>query len=313
MTRLLLHHYATSPFAEKARALLGFKGLSWTSVTVPSLMPKPDVVALTGGYRKTPFLQIGADLYCDTALIADVLERLAPTPSLHPPEAAGLSRLVAQWADSTLFGAAVGHVLQPAGLQSLFGQAPPDYLKAFLADRAALRGDSPPGMTPPEASAALRLYLAELDARLADGRPFLLGPVPCLADFSVYHCLWFVQGVKAVAGVLDPHPRLLEWLGRVRDFSRPAAEDMQSTEAVALAASSEPAPLELLDEPFLDEERLPPGTRVRISATDYGKEPVEGEFVLSRPNELAVRRTDARAGTVVVHFPRLGFQVREVK
>jgi hypothetical protein len=32
--------------------------------------------------RKTPLLQIGADIYCDTALSADVLERIAPTPTL---------------------------------------------------------------------------------------------------------------------------------------------------------------------------------------------------------------------------------------
>ncbi|MET0403261.1 MAG: glutathione S-transferase N-terminal domain-containing protein, partial [Cystobacter sp.] len=142
MSRILLHHYQGSPFAEKARALLGFKGLPWTSVVIPPIMPKPDVVALTGGYRKTPFLQIGADIYCDTALIADVLERLAPTPTLHPPEAAGLAPLLAQWADSVLFGEAIGHVFQPAGVQSLFSQMPPEARAAFQADRAALRGES---------------------------------------------------------------------------------------------------------------------------------------------------------------------------
>ncbi|MFY0581597.1 glutathione S-transferase N-terminal domain-containing protein [Cystobacter fuscus] len=89
MPQLILHHYPSSPFSEKIRAILGFKGLRWSSVVIPVIMPKPDVVALTGGYRKTPFLQIGSDIYCDSALIADVLERLAPTPSLHPPESAG--------------------------------------------------------------------------------------------------------------------------------------------------------------------------------------------------------------------------------
>ena len=57
MTDLILHHYPTSPFSEKVRLVLGMKRLSWRSVTVPILMPKPDVVALTGGYRRTPFMQ----------------------------------------------------------------------------------------------------------------------------------------------------------------------------------------------------------------------------------------------------------------
>ena len=29
-------------------------------------MPKPNLTALTGGYRKTPVLQIGADIYCNS-------------------------------------------------------------------------------------------------------------------------------------------------------------------------------------------------------------------------------------------------------
>ena len=64
MHDLILHHYTMSPFAEKVRLMLGYKGLAWRSVHIPSVMPKPDVVALTGGYRKTPVLQVGADVYC---------------------------------------------------------------------------------------------------------------------------------------------------------------------------------------------------------------------------------------------------------
>ena len=78
MSELILHHYPTSLFAEKARLLLGFKGLSWRSVNISPVMPKPDLTALTGGYRKTPVLQIGADIYCDTALIARRLEQEKP-------------------------------------------------------------------------------------------------------------------------------------------------------------------------------------------------------------------------------------------
>ena len=62
MPELILHHYAISPFSEKARLVLGFKGLAWRSVNIPSVLPKLDVVALTGGYRRTPFMQIGADI-----------------------------------------------------------------------------------------------------------------------------------------------------------------------------------------------------------------------------------------------------------
>ena len=84
MSQLILHHYPTSPFAEKIRLIFGYKKLAWHSVIIPRIMPKPDLTALTGGYRRTPVMQIGADIYCDTALIADLLEKIAPAPSLYP-------------------------------------------------------------------------------------------------------------------------------------------------------------------------------------------------------------------------------------
>ena len=77
MPDIILHQYATSPFSEKIRLVLGAKGLTWNAVEIPPILPKPDLLALTGGYRRTPVMQIGADIYCDTALICDVLDRLA--------------------------------------------------------------------------------------------------------------------------------------------------------------------------------------------------------------------------------------------
>src|SRR5271154_1929195 len=122
----ILHHYPGSPFAEKIRLILGFKGLHWSSVIIPNIMPKPDVIALTGGYRKTPIWQIGADIYCDTTLIADVIEASAPQPTLYPAGVAGASRILAQWADSTLFWTMIPFTLQPAGLAHMFSDVPPE-------------------------------------------------------------------------------------------------------------------------------------------------------------------------------------------
>ena len=98
MSDLILHHYDEAPFAEKIRLIFGIKGLPWNSVIIPSAMPKPDLMPLTGGYRRTPVLQIGADIYCDTQLIAAVLERLYPTPTIFPDGNAGLAYALGSWA-----------------------------------------------------------------------------------------------------------------------------------------------------------------------------------------------------------------------
>jgi len=183
MNDLILHHYPTSPFSEKVRLVLGLKKMRWQSVFVPAIMPKPDVVALTGGYRRTPFMQIGADIYCDSALMCRVIDRLQPTPPLYPAESAGIAEIVAQWADSSLFWTAVPYTMQPAGIAHLFAGAPAEALRAFGADRAAM---SPNLRRAPlaDAAAALSAYFARLEAMFGGGQSFLLGESPSIADFA---------------------------------------------------------------------------------------------------------------------------------
>src|SRR5512138_1592141 len=131
MPELILHQFATSPFSEKVRLVLGFKDLASRAVEVPVLLPKPDVVALTGGYRRTPFLQIGADVYCDSALMCKVIDRLHPQPPLYPAATAGLADIVSQWADSALFWAAIPFTVSSGGAPYVMPNASPDFLKAF--------------------------------------------------------------------------------------------------------------------------------------------------------------------------------------
>ena len=305
MSELILHHYPMSPFAEKVRLILGFKQLPWRSVLIPPVMPKPDVLALTGGYRKTPVLQIGADIYCDTALIARVLEARQPSPTLYP-SASPLAVPLAQWADSFLFQVSVVWALQPAGAPSIMAGVPPETLKAFAADRAAMRG----GATRPtlaDGSAQLKGHLAVIAAQLAQGGPWLFGATPCIADFSVAQCLWFIRRAVPVAQLLDGYAAIGPWLARVLAIGHHTSTDMSSTEALAVAASAAGhAPVAVV--PGLGFE---PDQAVSVAATDYGSDLVAGTLAGLSDDEVVIRRQDDRAGTVQVHFPRFGFQIKK--
>lgn len=310
MSDLILHHYPTSPFAEKIRCVLGYKQLSWKSVIIPAIMPKPDVVALTGGYRKTPILQIGSDVYCDTALICDVLEHIQPTPPLFPEQHKGLARVLAQWADTTLFWAAMGYNLQPKGAAAMFEGAPAEAAKAFGADRAAMST----GMTrlrPADATAAYKSYLRRI-ADMLDGQDFVMGSTPCVADFACYHPLWFSRKrVPVMAGILDSHPAVLRWMDRMEALGHGHLEKFSATEAIAACAQSTRASAPL-DEIFQDEHGIPLGSRVTVAAETFGQEPTEGELVAATRTRYTLRRVDERAGTVHVHFPRIGYVLRAV-
>jgi glutathione S-transferase len=305
MTELILHHYAGSPFSEKVRLILGFKGMSWRAVIVPAILPKPDVMALTGGYRRTPFMQIGADIYCDTTLMCRVIDALNPEPPLYPASTSGVAEIVAQWADTTLFWTAVPFTLQPAGIPHVLGGASPETLKAFGADRAAMN----PTMrraTVADGAAQLHTYLARLEHLLDDGRPFLLGALPSIADFSAAQSVWFIRLAPPIATLLDAYPRLQGWYRQVNAFGHGDAVSMTSAQAIEVAAQGM-----LAATSFNAEAGLAEGDEVSVTPTDYAHDPVVGRLVGLDPQEVVIERTDARAGTVHVHFPRIGFQIKK--
>ena len=309
MHDLILHHYPTSPFAEKARLMLGFKQLSWRSVQIPPVMPKPDLTALTGGYRRTPVLQIGADVYCDTALMARRLEAEKATPALFPEGLEFAAATLAQWADSVLFLHAVSLVFQPESMALRFAQVPKAFVEAFSKDRAALFSSGSVSRVPLEqAKSHWPVLMARLQQQLARSRgEFLLGSAPCIADLSVAHCLWFLKATPVTAPLVDGYPEVAAWLGRVLGVGHGAGSELSAEDALKAARESEPAALP--DEAFADPNGFAVGQQVSIAAVDYGTDPVEGELVFAGVEELILRREDPRAGLVHVHFPRFGFKL----
>jgi glutathione S-transferase len=309
MNEPILHHYPMSPFAEKVRAMLGFKSLAWKSVMIPMMMPKPDVIALTGGYRRTPILQIGADVYCDTTLIARVLERLAPAPTLYPYGDSLAHRAMAHFADNVVFNFSVPLAFQPGGMAKLFlPDATPEFFAAFARDRAAMRAGGTVRRAPPaEARANLLGLLPCLEAQFAD-RPFLLGASASECDFALYHVLWPVWKVPATRPLLNAAPRTLAFVERMAAFGHGRPQEMTSAQALEVAKQRKPAAV--AQPQALETDGIALGDTVQVMPVDYAFDPVQGELLQCSVDELAVRRSDARAGTVVVHFPRFGYQLQ---
>lgn len=307
MAELVLHHYDFSNFAEKARLALGFKGLAWGAVTIPAIAPKPDLTALTGGYRRTPVLQTGADIWCDTRLIVRELERRHPTPPLLPVAQAAQAEALAFWAENrlmrpiTLYASGMNGDVLPAGLQ---------------ADRSAMRGLPAPDeatmlRTARRNAPLARAQIPQVEAMLADGRDYLLGAQPTVADLAVYHPLWFLTArTQRLAFELAPFARIAAWMQRVRAFGHGRPRPMPAAEAIAIARAAAPAPLP----PSAPHPEDPPlGSVVRVRADDNGQEVTQGALVYLGTDEIALHREDARAGEVVVHFPRVGYDLRPAR
>jgi hypothetical protein len=212
-----------------------------------------------------------------------------------------------------LFPVAMAYNFQPAGAAYVFKDAPPEALKAFAADRQAMRGGAP-RMSPADAAASYKSYLRRISSML-DGQKFLLGDVPSVADFAVYHALWFTRRITPpIASVLDATPAVLAWMDRIEAFGQGTMHKSDAIESIAACADSIPATsLFGSENTFQDEHGIPLGSQVTIRAESFGLEESAGELVAATRTRYTLRRVDARAGEVFVHFPRIGFVLNKAE
>lgn len=296
----ILHHFDASPFSEKVRLLFGLKGLAWRSVEIPSLMPKPDYTPLTGGYRKTPAMQIGADVYCDTQVILAEIERRWPAPGAVR---GGMDWAINLWADRLFFQTTV---------PIIFGEIGEHVPEAFIKDREAMSG-RPFDVAAMKAAAAplsgqWRAQAAWLEDQLG-AADWLSGEAPGLADIAAYMNVWFLgRNLPALLDRLaEGLPRLAAWRARVAAIGHGERIEMPAAEALAVALASEPGPAP--DHDAANPQMLTPGAEVTVMADDYGRDPVRGLLVAATLDRLVIAREDPAVGKVHVHFPRTGFLV----
>jgi len=304
---IVFHNYPQSPVAEKVRVAFGIKDLSWRDVEIPRLPPKPMLTALTGGYRRTPVMQIGADIYCDSQCIIRELERRHPSPSFMPTSDAGLMWCLSRFTDGDMFSLAVKIVLGSAGdnLPSDFAE---DRGRLYLGEDWAA-GLERANAQLPHLVAQMRAPLSWMNAQLSGGRAFLLGSDPAAVDAQMYHNIWFIRGRwSGGPAMLSEFPDLVRWEDNVRAIGHGTSSTMSAKEALALAKSTEPAS-DIGVAPH-DPQDLHVGAPVTVSPDlDGGEQPVDGKLRFADADTIAIERTTDEVGTVCVHFPRAGYRV----
>lgn len=291
---LILHQYEISPFSEKVRVVLGMKDLPWHACNQPVIMPKPEMVRLTGGYRRIPVLQIGADLWLDSLYIIEELERRFPTPSVFDC-GIGLSRAFAKWSDDAFFMTIVG---------TLFG-GDWQYDEAFVKDRSDLIGApfDPKQMAAaaPALSIELTRHLFLLESQLADGRPFLGGSIPGVLDAAVYcHIAFMRWGQGKAVELLKAHARVLQWADRVQAIGHGERHaDVDRETAIILAKTAQPkAPA-----PPTTDSGFKPGDPVQVKYLDANTPVLIGELKSIDARGLTIRPRGGEVGDINIHLP----------
>ena len=298
MPELILHHYTASPLSEKVRVILGLKNLSWRSVEIPNLPPKPDVMPLTGGYRRTPIMQIGADVFCDSQLILSELERQKPSKSNNM----GLIQMVNRWCD-TLF-----HPVVKIAVAASATELPQEFLedrqKLFLHEYSDIESAK---ARIPHYTAQIRAQLGWAETSLKEQNEFLISSSASMADASLFALIWFIRRRwKNGVEFLEEFPNICRWEESVKKIGHGVPTDMTSQEALDVAKNTE-----IIFDTHIDTNdvhNLSIGDHVSIIAdARTGEEKVQGRIHTMEPNRIGLLHTNDRVGTVCIHFPKIGY------
>jgi glutathione S-transferase len=294
---IILHNNPRSMYSEKVRRVLAYKGLAWADIEVPALPPKDDLVPLTGGYRRMPVLQLGADIYCDSALILEKLEELAPEPAIFPAGVSARARMVADWVD---------HRVARWAIVAVF----PDYLQlvseAFIRDRTALIPDLAPErvrVLAPHAADQFEQFALFLEDALRESQ-FVVSDPFTAADAACYHVVNFVSANPRVFARVEKCAAIRRWMERIAAFPSPEVTRKPGDYPLTVARDNTPTDFGSVAEPS---HGLRFGDRIIVFADDYATERISGELVKLTPTEVAVRQSSTRLGEIVIHFPRMGF------
>lgn len=304
MSTLILHNYPMSPFSEKTRAMLGVADLSWRSAPTREMPPRPVLAALAGGYRKVPLAQIGADIFCDTRIIAAEIAALSGRPLLDLAQCPQAARDFVREVDLQVFLACLMSSGSLALARRFWSSMPVADMARFLADRVAVgRHARVRGVEPLAAKARVRAHLADLETRLTQ-HDWLFGDQPCHADFSAYHSLWFLRDL-AESPLLRGHDRVNAWMDRILAAGHGRPEAITPAQALEVAREALPraVPAGMQDDPLS-------GREVSVAPADYAREATTGRLVGASAQRLILAREDAALGLLHVHFPREGYVLR---
>jgi glutathione S-transferase len=300
--QIILHHYPQSPITEKVRVVFGMKGISWHSVLIPRVPPRPNLMALTGGYRRTPVMQIGADIYCDTACIIREIEHRFPNPPIIPDNIKGIAWGVGQWTDGPLFNDVV-----TVALVEMSATMPPE----FLADRGLLYFGEDFSLEGIQANyaqslAKVRAQFGWIDDNLSSNN-YMLGIEPSIADVFCYYLVWFLRSrMEDGDQFLRQFKWLVAWEQLIRDIGHGTSDDMLDLEALDVARNANPLSPEYCDPD--DPLGLAIGECITVEPASGGPQ-VAGALHSLSANHVAIIRNDENVQRDCVHFPRVGYKI----
>lgn len=320
----ILFTYDISVYGRKVDWYLTLRGFNHVQCIQPNRMPRPDLERLGIAYRRIPILAIGRDVYCDTRIIIDKLEKLFPKNSLGSIHAyeQGLERIMQTWINDG------GPFWRSAGL------IPPDVGvmldQKWTADRSEMTGTTfnrdtmAAGRKDAYAHMKVNFEIVE-HGILADGRKFIFATEePTLADIhTIWPFDWVIGESMEMGEHLDPDvisdthfPRVYAWVKRFREAIGKAQHESETPNIISsedmietILASDHWEKESTVDE--LDPLKLRKNQMVEVYPMDTGfNHHDRGRLVSLCQNEVVIEsKVKDGNGHLRLHFPRHNFKI----
>ena len=209
MGTLNLYQYPISPFSEKLRRVLTYKGIKWNPIAC-HFEDKTNLLAITKGkWTRVPVVEWDGEVVWNSADIIRWIDNKVPERAAIPADARGLCDIIDLFADNQLFPSILFLVIPD--LLDMAGDA------NLKANREKLIGMNTDQMRKlqPGCLDTLKSHCAMIDTQAAN-QDFFLGKNFTMADASLYHPFFFLALNPGNFAKVAEFPHLMRWYERVR-------------------------------------------------------------------------------------------------
>jgi glutathione S-transferase len=224
MPKVVLHQWEMSPFCNKTRRCLKFKGVEFTVVDYNGLLARKAAALTPVG--KLPVIDWDGERVHDSTRIAHFLDDKIPKPRLYPtdPQELAAARLWEDWASQSLYFYEIYfRMLDPVSLEralDLVCKGRPRWERSvlkFVFQRRYPKKLAQQGLARMPRADVERAFFDMIDAidMLLEGRAYLTGLSNSIGDISVAAQLEELVRTSDLAPQVLARPRLKAWLERV--------------------------------------------------------------------------------------------------
>lgn len=306
---MILHRTLGSTYSQKIIALLGYTKTPWQSVIANKGMPRPVQEILVGSFaRRMPFLQIGADMYCDSDMIAMFIAEQTNHNEFKSTQLSLKEKDLIFSIENELFTAVLASVKPINFITGYFRTVPFKTALAFFKDRLQLKKENPDfditrKKTRYEWEIIVREFFKKFEEQLLL-TPFLSGKEkPNLVDFTAYTHVYYMNVLNRLK-FANNTPTIKEWLKRMNRFSIKNNNELSGTKAIEIAKNSTPLaiPTSLLNSANINKQ-------VTIPFNDFlGShitKPLQGVLKGEDDYKYIIARNHPQIGTVHIHIPKV--------